>query len=98
MSHRQARRAFGRASRVDSVRNRFASRSGGNVTCMDTLEKAVEAHRRAVIAEKAARDALYGEIWRARQSGVSQVEVVRRTGYTREHVRRIERLFERSSD
>ncbi|WP_128970237.1 hypothetical protein [Rhodococcus opacus] len=60
---------------------------------MDPLEKAVQEHKRAVEVEKAARAALYEEIRRARQSGVSQVEVVRRTGYTREHVRRIERSF-----
>lgn len=61
---------------------------------MDPLEKAVHDHRHAVEAEKAARAALHEQIWRARQSGVSQVEIVRRTGYTREHVRRIERSFE----
>ncbi|MDT2009833.1 hypothetical protein FXW78_50030 [Rhodococcus opacus] len=64
---------------------------------MDPLEKAVQEHKRAVEVEKVARAALYAEIRRARQSGVSQVEVVRRTGYTREHVRRIERAFEEES-
>lgn len=69
----------------------------GNLTGMDPLEKAVQAYKRAQAKEKAARDVLYEEIRRARNSGVSQVEVVRRTGYTREYIRRIERSFEGGS-
>ena len=64
---------------------------------MDPLEKAVQAYKRAQAKEKAARDVLYEEIRRARNSGVSQVEVVRRTGYTREYIRRIERSSEGDS-
>lgn len=58
---------------------------------MESLDRAVAGHRSAVEAERRARLDLYKEIRRARESGVPQVEIARRTGYTREHLRRIER-------
>jgi predicted transcriptional regulator len=53
------------------------------------LERAVKAYQRAITAVDRKREDLAWAIAAAAQNGTRQTEIVRITGYTREHVRRI---------
>lgn len=61
---------------------------------MDELAKAAGKHRRAVERADESRDLLRREILNALASGVSQAEIARVTGYTRERLRQIARESE----
>jgi len=54
-----------------------------------SLEEAARAYRRAEAALERRREELAAEIVAADQAGMRQVEIVKKTGYTRESVRRI---------
>jgi lambda repressor-like predicted transcriptional regulator len=58
---------------------------------MGDVEQAVAAYKAAQEAVKAARDRLRAEIIRELDAGVKQADLARRTGYTRETLRRIAR-------
>lgn len=58
---------------------------------MDDLALALRAYERANTGLEAARKELRGAIVRALDGGMSQADVVRATGYTRETIRRIAR-------
>lgn len=53
------------------------------------LERATRAYHRALAAVDKRRDELAEAIATSAEAGIRQVEIVRITGYTREHVRRI---------
>lgn len=53
------------------------------------LHRATAAYRRAQAAVEARREELAEAIRDADRNGVKQVEIVKVTGYTREHIRRI---------
>lgn len=55
----------------------------------DALAEAARAYRRAEAAVIKRREELAEAIVAADRSGVRQVDIVRVTGYTREHIRRI---------
>lgn len=61
---------------------------------MTTLEEAARAYRRAEKALEDRRAALAEAIVLADQEGVRQADIVKITGYAREHVRRIVRAAE----
>ncbi len=58
---------------------------------MDQVDKAIADHRRAEQRLQVTRDALHEAIRGALGSGEKQVDLVRRTGYSREYIRRIAR-------
>ncbi|WP_182263236.1 hypothetical protein [Rhodococcus sp. UFZ-B548] len=58
---------------------------------MDQVDKALAEHRRAEQRLQATRDTLHEAIRAALGHGEKQVELVRRTGYSREYIRRIAR-------
>ncbi|TSD40511.1 hypothetical protein FFI94_033030 [Rhodococcus sp. KBS0724] len=58
---------------------------------MDQVVKALAEQRRAEQRLQATRDALHEAIRAALGSGEKQVDLVRRTGYSREYIRRIAR-------
>ncbi|MBP2520898.1 MAG: hypothetical protein OJJ55_10170 [Rhodococcus sp.] len=58
---------------------------------MDQVGQALAQHRRAEQRLQATRDALHEAIRVALGSGEKQVDLVRRTGYSREYIRRIAR-------
>ncbi|MBM4574931.1 hypothetical protein GS896_25530 [Rhodococcus hoagii] len=58
---------------------------------MDEIDKAVAAVKRADQRLHAARSALRDAIREALAGGERQVDIARRTGYTREYIRRIAR-------
>lgn len=53
------------------------------------LHRATAAYRRAQAAVEARREELAEAIREADRDGTKQVEIVKVTGYTREHIRRI---------
>jgi hypothetical protein len=55
------------------------------------LTEAARAYRRAERAVEQRREELAAAIVQAAADGVRQVDIVRATGYTREHIRRIVR-------
>jgi hypothetical protein len=61
---------------------------------MDELKRATLAYQRAKRSEVQARTALHLAIVAALNRGVTQVEVVRVTGYTRERIRQIAKAAE----
>jgi len=63
---------------------------------MDTaaLDRAAQRYRNAEEALEDARTELQTEAVRALQAGVKQVEVARRTGWTREYLRRLRQKAE----
>lgn len=67
---------------------------------MDTaaLDRAAQRYRDAEEALDAARDKLQAEAVRALQAGVRQVDVVHKTGWTREYLRRLRQKAEVASD
>lgn len=56
---------------------------------MDDIAKAVANYRRSVKRTEETRAALHAAILRALAEGVSQAELARATGYTRERLRQI---------
>ncbi len=58
---------------------------------MDQLDRALAAHERAQAKLQETRVALHVAIRAALDSGVRQSDLVRRTGYSREYLRRIAR-------
>lgn len=58
---------------------------------MDRLDEALAAHARARQLVESTREELYAAIRVALDDGSRQADLVRRTGYTREHLRRIAR-------
>jgi hypothetical protein len=60
----------------------------------DALEAATEAYRAAQQALDSRRQALAAAIVAAANSGVRQTEIVRITGYTREHIRQVVKAAE----
>ncbi|MEH6624429.1 MAG: hypothetical protein V7738_16865 [Dietzia maris] len=58
---------------------------------MDQLDEALAAHARAQEFVQITREALHLAIRDALHNGVKQIDLVRKTGYTREHIRRISR-------
>ncbi|MCJ0899167.1 hypothetical protein MTX38_19010 [Rhodococcus sp. ARC_M13] len=58
---------------------------------MDPLDEAIAAHARAQQLVQTTREELHVAIRDALRTGVKQIDLVRRTGYTREHLRRISR-------
>lgn len=63
----------------------------GRLCGMDEIDKAVAAVKRADQRLHAARSALRDAIREALAGGERQVDIARRTGYTREYIRRIAR-------
>ncbi len=57
----------------------------------EELAKAADAYSHASEELAAARSSLAEKIVQAARSGMAQTEIVRLSGYTREHVRRISR-------
>jgi hypothetical protein len=64
----------------------------------ERLEAAAKAYRRAEKRADETRGELYAAIVEADKAGVSQVDIVRATGYTRERVRQIVRAAKRGLD
>lgn len=60
----------------------------------DALEAATEAYREAQRELDGRRQALAAAIVAAANSGVRQTEIVRITGYTREHIRQVVKAAE----
>ncbi|MEU2004580.1 hypothetical protein ACH47B_26620 [Rhodococcus sp. NPDC019627] len=58
---------------------------------MDPLDEALAAHTRAQQLVQTTREALHVAIRDALRDGEKQIDLVRKTGYTREHIRRISR-------
>ncbi|WP_377454547.1 hypothetical protein [Rhodococcoides fascians] len=58
---------------------------------MDPLDEAIAAHTRAQQLVQTTREALHVAIRDALRTGQKQVDLVHKTGYTREHLRRISR-------
>lgn len=58
---------------------------------MDQLDEALAAHARAQQLVQIAREALHVAIRNALHNGEKQIDLVHKTGYTREHIRRISR-------
>lgn len=56
---------------------------------MDQLDEALAAHARAQQLVQTTREALHVAIRNALHSGEKQIGLVHKTGYTREHIRRI---------
>lgn len=67
---------------------------------MDTaaLDRAAQRYRDAEDALKEARNELQTKAVRALQAGIKQVEVVHRTGWTREYLRRLREKAEASPE
>ena len=55
----------------------------------DRLKKAVAKHQKTKTAEEQARQEVYAAILEDLAAGVRQVDIVRTTDYTREHIRQI---------
>lgn len=62
---------------------------------MDELTRAAVAHRKATEKAEQTRAALHAAILAALAQGVTQADVVRATGYTRERIRQITLDFRR---
>lgn len=58
---------------------------------MDQLDEALAAHTRAQQLVQTTREALHVAIRNALKNGEKQIDLVHKTGYTREHIRRISR-------
>jgi Arc/MetJ family transcription regulator len=58
---------------------------------MDPLDEALAAHARAQQVLQTTREALHAAIRDALRNGDRQIDLVHKTGYTREHIRRIAR-------
>ena len=58
---------------------------------MDPLDEAIAAHARAQQLVQTTREALHIAIRDALRNGEKQIDLVHKTGYTREHIRRIAR-------
>lgn len=58
---------------------------------MDRLDQAIAEYTAATARADEARAGLHEEILKALDEGVRQAEIVRRTGYTRETIRRLAR-------
>lgn len=56
---------------------------------MSRVDKALERYQRDQQRAEQSMEALYDAIAAAVDAGVRQVDLVKRTGYTREHIRRI---------
>lgn len=55
----------------------------------DRLKRAVTKHQKTKTAEEQARQEVYAAILEDLANGTRQVDIVRETGYTREHIRQI---------
>ena len=64
---------------------------------MDPLDEALAAHARAQQLVQATREALHAAIRDALRNGEKQIDLVHKTGYTREHIRRISREMQPAS-
>jgi hypothetical protein len=55
----------------------------------DRLKKAVTKHQKTKAAEETARQEVYAAILGDLAAGIRQADIVRVTGYTREHIRQL---------